>query len=164
MFDRAQTRPRRFARLKISMKGTIMQSKIDRDPAGSGRKIISSLGLSAWAAGAMLVAGMAAAAGGSLSEAQARYENDRAACNSGQSNQDRATCLREAGAALQEAKRGQLGDGQTSYEQNQTVRCNSLKGDDREDCLRRMHGEGTVSGSVEGGGIYRELRTTVPAK
>ena len=30
--------------------------------------------------------------------------------------------------------------------------------------LRRMHGEGTVSGSVESGGIYRELRTTVPAQ
>jgi hypothetical protein len=141
-----------------------MQSTIDRNPASTGRKIIFSLGLSAWAVGAMLVASMAAAAGGSLSDAQARYEKDRAACNSGQSNQDRATCLREAGAALQEAKRGHLADGQTSYEKNQTIRCDSLKGDDRDDCLRRMHGEGTVSGSVEGGGVYRELRTTVPAK
>jgi hypothetical protein len=141
-----------------------MKSTIDRAPAGSGRKIISSLGLSAWAVGALLAAGMAVAAGGKLSEAEARYEQDRAACNSGQSNQDRATCLREAGAALQEAKRGHLADGQTSYEKNQTIRCDSLKGEDRDDCLRRMHGEGTVSGSVEGGGIYRELRTTVPGK
>jgi hypothetical protein len=107
---------------------------------------------------------MAAAAGGKLSEAQARYEQDRAACNSGQSNQDRATCLREAGAALGEAKRGNLRDGQTSYEQNQTLRCDRLKEGDRDDCLRRMHGEGTVSGSVESGGIYRELRTIVPAQ
>ena len=141
-----------------------MQSTIDRNPADSGRKIISSLGLSAWAVGALLIAGMAAAAGGNVSEAQARYQQDRAACNSGQSNQDRATCLREAGAALQEAKRGHLGDGQSSYEQNRMVRCERLTGGDREDCVRRMHGEGTASGSVEGGGIYRELRTTVPAK
>lgn len=112
----------------------------------------------------MLVAGMAAAAGGNMSEAQARYQQDRAACTSGQSYQDRATCLREAGAALQEAKRGRIGDGQTSYEQNRLIRCDRLPAGDREDCLRRMRGEGTVSGSVEGGGIYRELRTTVPAK
>jgi hypothetical protein len=112
----------------------------------------------------MLVAGMAAAAGGSLAQAQARYQQDRAACISGQSHQDRATCLREAGAALQEAKRGRLGDSQSSYEQNQLVRCDGLPAGDRADCLRRMRGEGTVSGSVESGGIYRELRTTVPAQ
>lgn len=112
----------------------------------------------------MLVAGMAVAAGGNLSEAQARYQQDRAACISGQSYQDRATCLREAGAALQQAKRGRIGDGQSSYEQNQLIRCDRLSAGDRDDCLRRMHGEGTVSGSVESGGIYRELRTTVPAQ
>ena len=141
-----------------------MQSTIDRDPAGAGQRIIRFVGLSACAVGAMLVAGMAAAAGGNLSEIQARYQQDRAACMSGQSHQDRATCLREAGAALQEAKRGRIGDGQSSYEQNQRIRCDRLQAGDRDDCLRRMRGEGTVSGSVESGGIYRELRTTVPAQ
>jgi hypothetical protein len=33
-------------------------------------------------------------------DAQARYQQERAVCLSGQSNQDRATCLREADAAL----------------------------------------------------------------
>jgi hypothetical protein len=141
-----------------------MQSTIDRERSATGLKIISSLGWSACALGAMLVAGTAAAAGGKLSEAQARYQQDRAACISGQSHQDRATCLREAGAALQQAKRGGLGDSQNSYEQNQRMRCDRLAAEEREDCLRRMRGEGTVSGSVESGGIYRELRTTVPAQ
>lgn len=141
-----------------------MQSTSDRRPAAPGRKIIPLLGLSACAAAALLVAGMAAAAGGSQSEAQARYQQERAACVSGKSNQDRATCLREAAAALQEAKRGRLVDSQSAYEQNQLARCDRLAGGDRDDCLRRMKGEGTVSGSVEGGGIYRELRTTVPAQ
>ena len=109
---------------------------------------------------------MAAAAGGNVSEAeaQARYQQDRAACNSGQSYQDRATCLREAGAALQEARRRRGGDEHSGYEQNRLNRCERLPAADREDCLRRMRGEGSVSGSVEGGGIYRELRTTVPAE
>ena len=137
---------------------------MDRNPAGAGQKILSSLGLSACAVGALLLAGMAVAAGGNLSDAQARYQQDRAACMSGQSQQDRATCLREAGAALQEAKRGHSNDGQSSYEHNQLLRCDRLTAGEREDCLRRMHGEGTVSGSVESGGIYRELRTTVPAQ
>ena len=141
-----------------------MQATSDRRPAAPGRKIIPLLGLSACAAAALLVAGMAAAAGGSQSEAQARYQQERAACVSGKSNQDRATCLREAAAALQEAKRGRLVDSQSAYEQNQLARCDRLAGGDRDDCLRRMKGEGTVSGSVEGGGIYRELRTTVPAQ
>lgn len=141
-----------------------MESTIDRVPAGTGQKMISVLSLSACAVGAMLLAGMAAAAGGKLSDAEARYQKDRAACISGQSHQDRATCLREAGAALQEAKRARLGDGQSSYDQNRLIRCDRLSAEDRADCLRRMRGEGTVSGNVESGGIYRELRTTVPEK
>jgi hypothetical protein len=38
-----------------------------------------------------------------------------------------------------------------------------LAGDERRDCLARMRGEGTVSGSVEAGGILREKVTVVPA-
>jgi hypothetical protein len=116
------------------------------------------------AVAALLFAGIAAAAGGKLSDAQARYQQDRAACMSGRSNEDRATCLREAGAALQAAKRGRLGDDQGSYEKNRLLRCEPLPAGDREDCVRRMQGEGTVKGSAEEGGTYRELRTTVPAQ
>ena len=108
---------------------------------------------------------MAAAASGNLSAAQARYERDRAACISGQTNQDRATCLREAGAALQEARKGgATSKAQSQLEQNRLLRCEPLPAADREDCVRRMRGEGTISGSVGSGGIYRELRTSVPAK
>jgi len=73
--------------------------------------------------------------------------------------------LREAGAARAEAKRGVLGkdDNPADFERNRLARCDLHQGEDRELCLRRMRGEGTVSGSVEGGGILRELRVTVPA-
>ena len=141
-----------------------MQSTIDRMRFAAGQRPLALLGLSAVALGAMLVAGMAAAAGGNLTEAQARYKQDRAACISGQSYQDRATCLREAGAALEAAKRGGPADDQSAYEQNRLLRCDRLPAGEREDCVRRMHGEGTVKGSVEGGGTYRELRTIVPAQ
>lgn len=99
---------------------------------------------------------------GKMTDAQRQYQADRAACMS-LSDDDRKSCLREAGAALQESKRGGLTEEQAQYEKNQLARCTYLRGDDRTDCERRMRGEGTVSGSVEGGGIYRELRTLVPA-
>jgi hypothetical protein len=139
-----------------------MRSEHHRDPARTGNRLIGLLRLSTCAAGAMLVAGLSTA--GNLSEAQAQYQQDRAACLSNQSNQDRATCLREAGAALQAARRGDLGSEQAPYDQNRLSRCNALPAADREDCVRRMQGGGTASGSVEGGGIYRELRTIEPAK
>ena len=84
------------------------------------------------------------------------YQNERERCNSGQSGQDRQTCLREVGAAAQEGPRGNLTD---APEANKFARCDYHKDpNDREYCIRRMKGEGTVSGSVEGGGVMRELR------
>jgi hypothetical protein len=102
--------------------------------------------------------GAATASGANLSEAQRAYESERAVCLSGQSNQDRATCLKEAGAALQEAKRANLGTtGDARLAQNRTQRCEAVPSRDRDDCVRRANGEGVVSGSVQQGGILREL-------
>ena len=117
-----------------------------------------SWGMALCAAGALLSATVGEAANrGQLSEAQSAYQRDRAACLSGRTHQDRATCLREAGAALQEARRGGLDDGQAEFEKNRLLRCEKQPPEDRQACVRRMNGEGFTSGSVEGGGIYREL-------
>ena len=111
------------------------------------------------------VAVSAVAADPALSEAQAAYKRDRAACMSGQSHQDRATCLRETGAALSEARRnGLTTTNDSQFVQNRLERCVPLPAADQEDCVRRMRGEGIVRGSVEEGGIYRELSRTVPSK
>jgi hypothetical protein len=100
-----------------------------------------------------------AADGTSPADAQSRYQHDRAACESGQSNQDRATCLREAGAALEEARRGRLNDSPAQYQQNALIRCNALPTEERDGCQARMQGQGVTRGSVAEGGIYRELVT-----
>jgi hypothetical protein len=99
-------------------------------------------------------------------DAKGRYQQERAMCETGRSHQDRATCLREAGAALDEARRGRLDDSQAQYEKNALVRCNPLPPEDRQACIARMQGQGTTRGSVEGGGIYRELitRETAPSE
>ncbi|OVZ59921.1 hypothetical protein CDO44_10135 [Pigmentiphaga sp. NML080357] len=109
------------------------------------------------ALGAILLSSAQAA-----SDGQAAYREEVARCNSGKSGQDRATCLREAGAALQEARRGNLRGGDASgYERNRTQRCNALPEADRPACIARAEGRGTVTGSVEGGGVLREYREIV---
>lgn len=93
----------------------------------------------------------------------ARYQQERAACLNGQSNQDRATCLKEAGAAFAEAKRGGLTSAATAA--NAIERCQPLPAAERRDCLNRMQAgaDSSARGSVAAGGIYRETVTTVPA-
>ncbi|MEJ8846653.1 hypothetical protein [Variovorax rhizosphaerae] len=82
--------------------------------------------------------------------------------------QDTAACLREAGAARQEAARGGLTQpGAAAADQNASARCQALPASERADCEARMQGTGsgstTTSGSVMGGGVIRETVTTVPA-
>lgn len=90
--------------------------------------------------------------------AQSRYESERAVCMHGLSNQDKATCLKEAGAALQEARRGQLSTaGDREFERNRLARCESQRGADRDDCVMRMQGAGVTTGNARDGGILREL-------
>ncbi|NML17965.1 hypothetical protein [Azohydromonas caseinilytica] len=97
--------------------------------------------------------------------ARATYERERAACLSGQSGQDRGTCLREAAAAYQEARSGRRGaatsDGTDRYAQNARLRCQPLPPADRAECEARIS-SGTTSGSVSGGGILREHRSVQP--
>ena len=113
---------------------------------------------------AMLSVATAFAADATLAgDAQARYERERAACTDGSSQQDRATCLKEAGAARDESRGGRLGNGSTATDANATTRCNALPAKDRSDCIARINGAGTTSGSVRDGGIYRELVTKTPA-
>jgi hypothetical protein len=92
-------------------------------------------------------------------DVEARYRQERQACMDGSSNQDRPTCLQEAGAARDAARRGQLDVADAKYKRNAQARCAVLQGDEARDCLARTNGEGTTSGSARAGGIYRETVT-----
>jgi len=124
---------------------------------------IHSLSMTIGATALLLFAGATSAAS-PMSEAQARYKQERAACMNGTSNQDRATCLKEAGAALGEAKRGALGaSSDNSLAGNRMARCEALPAPDREDCAMRMK-HGSMSGSAQQGGILREIERPVPKR
>ncbi|TWO73180.1 hypothetical protein FN976_02790 [Caenimonas sedimenti] len=97
------------------------------------------------------------------SAAEQAYQKERAHCMSGKSHQDRATCLKEAGAARDEARRGALGSKSSGdLAGNATARCNAQPAADREACVQRILGAGSTSGSVEGGGVIRQTETKVP--
>lgn len=114
---------------------------------------------------ALLVIGGAAAQADSaqgLRQRQSVYQQERQVCLSGQSNQSQQTCLREAGAAMQQ---NMAAKNQASAEQmgaNAVQRCDAFAGDARQSCMARMQGQGTTHGSVAAGGILREL--TEPAQ
>jgi hypothetical protein len=105
------------------------------------------------------------AAGASAPAAKTTYVKERADCDAGKTAQDRATCLKEAGAAAEERKRNSL-DNSGSATQNATDRCNALPVAERSDCIARIKGpvkanqRTTTSGSVAGGGVLRETTTT----
>ncbi len=110
--------------------------------------------------GTLLLASPAMSANRNLSAEQASYQAERKACIDGSSNQDRPTCLREAAAAFKEARAGKLkSETEQVYSHNRLLRCEPLPKEYKEECVRRMQGEGTQNGSVEGGGILRELVT-----
>ncbi|MBC7376567.1 MAG: hypothetical protein H7346_03920 [Burkholderiaceae bacterium] len=92
------------------------------------------------------------------------YQREVARCKSGQSQQDRATCMREAGAARAEARKGNLTDpGTADLARNATARCNAQPAPDQDDCMKRVTGAGDTrtQGSVMGGGLIRETVTPV---
>ena len=122
--------------------------------------------LAACAMTAGLFSSVALAAGNkSSADIQAQYRADVTHCNSGQSSQGRATCLREAGAAREEALRNRLVMGNENYQQDAANRCKSLPaGQQQQDCMMQMSGQDTVTkGSVDSGGVLRETTITVPA-
>jgi hypothetical protein len=92
-----------------------------------------------------------------------RYQREVAVCDGIQ--QDRAACIREAGAAREEARRnGLTAASPSTYQQNALARCQLQSGtDDRTACEQRVLGTGvsSIEGSVLGGGVLRETVTPV---
>ncbi len=96
-------------------------------------------------------------------QAQARFDDERAVCLRGESNQAQSVCLKEAGAAFEAARHGQLESNAAANERNRLLRCQPLPQPERDECNKRMQGEGTSQGTAASGGILRELVTPVPA-
>jgi len=94
----------------------------------------------------------------------AQANKDRAGCDGVQ--QDRAACLREAGAAQQAARANGLTSEPENYRKNASARCQLQPPADRADCEARVRGTGTSTreGSVMGGGTLQETVTPIPTQ
>lgn len=110
-------------------------------------------------AAVLLIAGVAstAALAAPAGEAKALLRQELAVCASGASIQGEATCVHEARAAYAQNRRGALSDGDANYLSNVEKRCEVLEIADRAACVARIQGQGTTTGSVTSGGVYREL-------
>ena len=96
-------------------------------------------------------------------DASGNYKQEVNACLTGRTQQDQATCLREARNAQAEKKRGLLDKAGASFEANAVARCDVFTGEDKAACQARVIGFGNTSGSVAGGGLLREVETVVPS-
>jgi len=127
------------------------------------RSILSATALFAASGFIALGAQTASAQATGSAGSDARMQKERAACDGVQ--QDRAACLREAGAARQEAGRGGLTSPSPAREQvNSLARCSELPAAEQPDCEARIKGgpRTTTEGSVMGGGVIRETVTPLP--
>ena len=117
-----------------------------------------------WLAAAALLALSPTWAASPQALADASYRLDRAACLDSHSQHERSSCLREAGAVRDEARRGRVLRGETPETRalNALQRCVRLPLESQAVCERMVRGEGSSSGSVAGGGVLREHETEVP--
>ncbi|GAA6141913.1 hypothetical protein [Hydrogenophaga sp. 5NK40-0174] len=95
----------------------------------------------------------------------AQYHADRLRCSKIDDAASRQACLKEAGAARQESIRGNFpeatGDAQL-HRRNALQRCAVHKDPLlRQACERMVLGDGTAKGSVESGGVYKEMTITL---
>jgi len=92
-------------------------------------------------------------------DARLRYQRDVAACAAVRSDDAHQNCLSEASTRLAQTQPSRADESADILLRNALKRCEPLAGADRADCVARIQGQGTTSGSVSSGGIYRELVT-----
>ena len=132
-------------------------------PPVTTRKAVSYLGAIALFALAAAVAQVSFGADTGIDDT-GNYQKERGWCMVNTVGDERATCLRDSAAAQAEKRRGTLDAHGPNFSANIMRRCDVYSGEDRIACIARVKGLGSESGSVQGGGIIRQVETiTVPA-
>ncbi len=110
---------------------------------------------------AMTAATAQVASGTTGIDASGNAQSELAACNSGRTQQDRATCIREVRNANADKRAGKLDNAGGQFKANAVKRCDVLTGEDKVACEARIAGYGNTQGSVAGGGVIRQVETAV---
>ena len=110
---------------------------------------------------AMTAATAQIASGTTGIDATGDAQSELAACNSGKTQQDKATCLTEVKNANAAKRAGKVDNAGGQFAANALKRCDVLKGEDRIACQARIQGFGNNDGSVASGGVVRQIETVV---
>jgi hypothetical protein len=139
-----------------------MSTSFQPSSPSSITRLGSALGLSLlMACGAAIAQVPITATGTTGIDASGNVQKEREACLTGRTQQDQATCLREANNAAAEKRAGKLDNAGARFDANARQRCEVLTGEDRAACEARVMGYGNTQGSVAGGGVIREVETVV---
>lgn len=95
-------------------------------------------------------------------DATGNAQSETVACNTGNTQQDRETCLNEVKNANAARNAGKVDNAGGQFEVNALSRCEVFSGNEKVTCIARMKSNGQAAGSVGGGGIIREIQTVVP--
>jgi hypothetical protein len=123
------------------------------------RMVLASIGIASLLT--VTAAGAQVAAGTTGIDASGSYKKEVQSCLNGLSQQDQATCLREANNARAEKSNRTPANTNSDLTANATSRCNALTGEDKAACTARVLGYGSESGSVAGGGVLSKVETVV---
>ena len=132
---------------------------MNTNKSAHSRKSLFSFGVAALLA--VTAATAQVATGTTGIDASGSYQQEVNACMTGKTQQDQATCLREARNAQADKKRGVLDNAGAQYDANATARCDVLAGEEKAACDARLMGYGSTTGSVAAGGVLREVETVV---
>ncbi|MHB1198590.1 MAG: hypothetical protein ACYCZ6_03355 [Polaromonas sp.] len=94
-------------------------------------------------------------------DATGNAQSERAACNSGKTQQSRDTCLTEVKNANAAKRAGKVDNNGGQFAANALKRCDVLEGENRIACQARIAGYGQIDGGVASGGVIREVETVV---
>ena len=94
-------------------------------------------------------------------DASGNYQQERAWCMANTAGEDQVTCLKNSGAAQAEKRQGTLGNNGSNFSANAMQRCYVFNGEERAACAARVAGMGSADGSVQGGGVIRQVETVV---
>lgn len=119
---------------------------------------VRRLALPAWSLWLCAAAWTAPAALAAEPAAKATPPRGAVVCNMPRGDA-RDNCLSEASTRRASTRPSAPSENPEQLARNALLRCEPLRGTDRTDCVARMQGQGTTTGSVADGGIYRELVT-----
>ena len=113
------------------------------------------------ASGTMTPVAAQIASGTTGIDATGNAQSELAACNSGQSQQSRETCITEVRNANAAKRAGKLDNSGSQFKKNALARCDVFNGEEQIACQARVVGYGDAAGSVAGGGVIRQVETVV---